>query len=282
VLQRPTINKVLVLLSGVLLAFFPFLSAAPVRADILEIPGTGACEVLLRGVAQAFNAKYPGHRVIVPATIGSSGGIRLVIGDQAILARVARPLKDQEKDLGLRYLVFARDMVVFAGGAKVTVKNLTKAQLVDVYTGKITNWRDLGGAPGPIRLLLRQPGDANLLIIRENLPLFRDIAFPADAKVIHTDPKMLNMLQKYKYSLGWVTFSSLKGVHSPVHPLALDGIAPTPGNARSHKYQLIDDYALVFKENRLNDLAISFIDFIFAKTAQQLMEQYGVIPVDKE
>jgi phosphate transport system substrate-binding protein len=279
---RSTINKFLGLLAGALLAFFPLLSPAPVHAGILEIPGTGACEVLLGAVAAAFNAGHPGHQVIVPPTIGSSGGIRLVVDDQAILARVSQPLKDREKAYGLRYLVFARDMVVFAGGAKVTVKNLTRAQLLDVYAGKITGWQELGGKPGPIRLLVRQPGDSNLLIIHEHLPAFQNISFSPSAKVVHTDPKMLEMLLKYHYSLGWLTFSALKGVHPPLHPLSLDGIAPTPENARSHKYPLICDYALVFKEERLHDLARSFIDFIFSKTAQQVMEQYGVMPVDKE
>jgi phosphate transport system substrate-binding protein len=279
---RSTITKFLGLLAGVLLALFPLFSPAPVQADILEIPGTGACEVLLGAVAAAFNTGHPGQRVVVPPTIGSSGGIRLVASDRAILARVAQPLKDQEKAYGLHYLVFARDMVVFIGGTKVTVKNLTRAQLLDVYAGKITDWQELGGKPGPIRLLLRQPGDSNLLIIHEHLPAFRNIAFPPSAKVVHTDPKMLEMLQKYHYSLGWVTFSSLQGVQPPLHPLALDGIAPTPENARSHKYPLICDYALVFKEDRLHDLARSFIDFLFSKTAQNVMEQYGVMPVDKE
>lgn len=255
---------------------------AQVSAAILEIPGTGACEVLLREVAAAYNARYPGQQVVVPPSVGSSGGIRLVASNQAVLARVAQPLNDKEKALGLQYLVFARDMVIFAGGAKVTVKNLTQTQLVDAYRGKISKWQDLGGAPGPIRLLVRQPRDSSLLVIREHLPVFKDIVFPPGAKVIHTDPKMLAMLQKYKYSLGWLTFSALKGAHSPIHPLALDGIAPTPENARSGKYQLLGDYALVFKEDRLNDLARSFLDFVFSQDGAQLLEQYGVIPVAKE
>ena len=160
-------KKGLGLSAGLLLSFFLSLLPSPVRADTLEIPGTGACEVLLRAVAEAFNAKHPEHRLIVPPTIGSSGGVRLVASDQAVLARVAQPLKDKEKAYGLRYLVFARDLVVFAGGAKVTVKGLTSAQLVDIYAGKIADWQELGGEPGPIRLLVRQPGDSNLLIIHE-------------------------------------------------------------------------------------------------------------------
>ena len=276
------IKGLLPLLGALLFFTLPFLGPQPVAAEVLEIPGTGACQVLLRGVARAFNAKYPDHRVIVPSSVGSSGGIRAVRSDRAILARVAQPLKDKEKNYGLKYLVFARDMVVFAGGAKVTVRNLTSAQLLDLFAGKITNWGELGGAPGLVRLLVRQPGDSSLQVIQEQLPAFRNIVFPHSSKSIHTDPKLLELAQKYKHSLCWLTFSALKGAHSPLYPLALDGITPTPENARLHKYKLLEPYALVYKEERLNDLARIFLDFIFSKECQQLMKQYGVLPVNKE
>ncbi|MEW6657624.1 MAG: substrate-binding domain-containing protein [Thermodesulfobacteriota bacterium] len=264
------------------LFLFPALFPAVVRADTLEIPGTGACEVLLRAVARAFTAKYPDHQVLLPPSVGTSGGIRAVRQDQAVLARVAQSQQGDQTTQGLQYRVFAQDMTIFAVGGKVTVKDLTSAQIVDVYTGKITDWRELGGDPGPIRLLARQPGDSNLKIIQENLPSFRNITYPPSAKVTHTDPKMLEMLQKYKYAIGWLTFSALKGAQTPVYPLALDGIAPTPETARSGKYKFLGPYALVYKEERLNNLARLFLDFIFSKECQQLMEQYGVIPVDKE
>jgi phosphate transport system substrate-binding protein len=278
------VRKVFGLSACLLLAFFLFLAFSPVAvgADMLEIPGTGACQVLLRAIAQAFAAKYPGQQVLIPASVGTAGGIRAVRQDQALLARVAQSRQGDQTSEGLKYLIFAQDMIIFAVGAKVTVKNLTSAQLIDVYAGKITDWRELGGDPGPIRVLARQPGDSSLKIIQEHQPAFRNITFPPSAKVTHTDFNMLEMLQKYKYSIGWLTFSALKGARTPVYPLALDGIAPTPENARSHKYKLLGPYALVYKEGRLNNLARLFLDFIFSKECQQLMEQYGVIPAEKE
>ena len=122
------ISKVLVLVA-ILLWLWP---PAGVAADVLEIPGTGACEVLLRSLAEAFNARHPEHRVVVPASIGTVGAMRLALSDQAVLVRVARPLIKEEKDQGLTYLPFARDMVVFAVGAKVPVRSITTAQLVDI------------------------------------------------------------------------------------------------------------------------------------------------------
>jgi len=275
-------RKVLTLATALFLAIFLFFGPLPVCADTLEIPGTGACEVLLQAVAAAFNKQHPGHQVTILPSIGTIGGMRRVINDEAVLVRVARPLIKEEKAQGLTYLPFARDMVIFTVGAKVPIRNITTAQLVDVYTGKIDTWQKLGGPPVPIRVLLRQPGDSSLRVVQKHLEAFLQIAFTPAAKVLYTDPDMLATLQKYTYSIGWVTFSSLKGAQPPIHPLSLDGIAPTPENAQSHQYKLIEEYALVFKEKQLNDLARRFLDFLFSQEGRAVMQHYGVIPVAKE
>jgi phosphate transport system substrate-binding protein len=152
---------------------------------------------------------------------------------------------------------------------------------VEVYTGKIKTWQALGGPQAPIRLLLRQPGDSSLLVIQKHIEAFRTITYDPAGKVPYTDPHMLAMLQKYHYSIGWITYSSLKGAQTPIYPLALDGIAPTPENAKAKKYKLLEEYALVFKEKQLNELARTFIDFLFAPEGKEVMERLGVMPAAK-
>lgn len=275
---RQGIGKVLGLVAILFWLWLP----SGVAADNLEIPGTGACEVLLAEVAAAFNARHPLHRVSVPRSIGTVGAMRLVLSDQAALVRVGRTLTPEEKDQGLTYLPFARDMVIFAVGAKVPVRGITTTQLVDIYTGKINTWQALGGPQAPIRLLLRQPGDSSLLVIQKHLEAFRTITFDPAGKVPYTDPDMLAMLQKYNYAIGWLTFSSLKRAKTPIYPLALDAVAPTLENAKSNKYKLLEEYALVFKKKRLNYLAKIFLEFLFSQEGKAVMEQLGAIPIDRE
>lgn len=251
-------------------------------ADAMEIPGTGACEVLLQGVAEVFNARHPESRVAVPPSIGTVGALRVVMSDQAVLVRVARPLTTEEKEQGLTYLPFARDMVIFAAGSKVPIRNITTAQLVEIYTGRITSWQALGGPNAPIRLLLRQPGDSSLLVIQKHLEAFRNMSFHPAAKLAYTDTKMLDLLHKYHYGIGWLTFSGLKKAQVPLYPLILNGVAPTLENARSQQYSLLEEYALVFKENRLDALAKSFLNFLFSQEGQKVMEQFGAIPLPQE
>ncbi len=274
---RRVINQIFVLGAVLLWPWLP----TPVSADVLEIPGTGACEALLRLEAKAFNARHPEHRVVVPPSVGSVGAMRLITSDQAVMVRVARPLTEEEKAQGLTYLPFARDRVVFAVGTRVPVRSLTTAQLVGIYAGQIKSWEALGGPHAPIRVLLRQPGDSSLLVIQKHLEAFRTIPFAPAGKVPYTDNDMLALLQKYDYAIGWLTFSSVRDARTPIYLLALDGVAPTPENARSGRYKLLEEYALVFKEKQLNPLAKSFIDFLFSEDGQAIMEQMGTIPVPK-
>jgi phosphate transport system substrate-binding protein len=122
-----------------------FLAYSKAYAEQLIIPGTGACEILLKELAKEFNAEHPEHEVVIPPSVGSTGGIRQVWEGEAELGRVARDFKKHELNYSLKRLVFARDMVVFVVGSKVGVTNLSAQQLADVFSGKIENWKQVGG-----------------------------------------------------------------------------------------------------------------------------------------
>ncbi|MBM4275013.1 MAG: hypothetical protein FJ134_11220 [Deltaproteobacteria bacterium] len=261
----------------VLLAFM----VSTARADTLSIPGSGVCEFLLHELAAGYNARHPGRQVIIPPSVGSKGGIRLVGSGEAVLGRVASNMKDNAKAYGLTYLPFARDAVVFAVGANVTVDNLSTEQIVGIYQGRITNWQEVGGRPGVIRVLVRQPGDSVLLQIGRRIPEFQTMTFPADSKMVHYGPEMGKMLGKYKLAIGMGAKSSLLNPELLIKPLGLDGIRPDPENMLNGKYPMLEDFALIFKENRLTPLARDFMDFIFSSSGQETMHKYGVIPLKK-
>lgn len=94
-------------------------SALPVpAAQTLVIPGSGDSQKLLRALVRAFEVSHPGTAIEIPESIGSSGGIKNVVTDNAELARVARPLNESERQAGLEYRAFAFSPVVFAAHLK--------------------------------------------------------------------------------------------------------------------------------------------------------------------
>src|ERR1044072_1840829 len=105
----------------------------------LSVVGTGDGIDLLRALGSAYMTEHPETNVIVPPSIGSGGGIAAVNAEKEVLARIARPLSDSEKDAGLVATPVFRLPSAFFVNRAVGVSGLTSAQLADIYRGKIDN-----------------------------------------------------------------------------------------------------------------------------------------------
>ncbi len=258
------------------------LTSTRVSGKELVIPGTGASEVILQELATAFNAENPGFEVVIPPSVGSGGGINLVTTGENILGRVARPLKKTEQNLGLKHLVFAKDMIVFAVGPKVGVDNLSSQQLADLYSGKISNWKEVGGNDAPVRLLIRDPADSAYGIIKQHLKPFQGIEFSPKAKVMFHDYEQVNALNKYSTVIGWISNSTLKIVDPSVKPIAIDDVAPAQQSVYDGNYALAFEYAFVYKEGQLRGIARRFINFVFSKKGNRILVREGLVPVNDQ
>lgn len=248
------------------------------RAEVLTIPGSGSPEFLLRELAAAFNARG-GDEIRVPPSIGSSSGIRAVESGAAILARVARPLKPGEAASGLCYLGFARDPVVFAVGALVDIVQLSAPQAADIFAGRIISWRGVGGGDLPIRVVIREPGDASRTAIEQGLPLFRNLPYGESAKLVNHDYEMVGMLDRFGTGIGFLPRSVLLSAKTAVKPLALDGTAATAANVAAGKYRLSADYGLVYRDGQLPGLARRFVDFVYSAAGRGVLEKIGATPL---
>lgn len=265
-----------------LVAFVIFGANTKVYAEQLIIPGTGANEVILQELAAAFNSENSEHEVIIPPSVGSGGGISLAGTGKNKLGRVARPFKDDELRYQLDYLPFARDMIIFVVGQRAGVRSLSSQQLAEVFTGKISNWQQVGGNDVRVRLLVREPRDSSLLILRQKLESFKDITFSAKAKMLFHDYEVVNGLNKYTSAIGWLTNSSMKNIQSDVVAIAIDDVSPTQENAYDGKYILTGEYALIYKRNTLDGLVRKFVDFIFSKKGSKILVDRGLVPINQQ
>jgi phosphate transport system substrate-binding protein len=246
----------------------------------LVIPGTGACEDILRSLAAAFNESNTDYEVIIPASTGSSGGIRSTGNDENIMGRVARAIKEDEEEYGLSYLAFAKDMVVFGVSDNVGINNLTTAQLLGIFSGTISNWNETGGNDSNINVFIREESDSSFLIIKENIPAFESLNFSENAQMFYHNYEMVDSLETFLNSIGWLTGSDLINAEN-ITAIAVNGVTPNKENVQDGTYNLSGEYAFVYKESKLNELANMFIDFVFSDTGEQIIEAAGLIALDK-
>lgn len=196
------------------------------------IPGSGSPEYVLAQLAKAFNARQSQHRVVVPPSTGTAGALRDVGEGISPVGRVGRLLKDDEsrQASSIIYIPLGRDPVVVVAGAGVTVRDIAAAQMVDIYTGKIGNWSELGGKAAPIRAVGRGNSDASRQALNRVIKPFKDITFAPTIKTVHLDPHLIALLDRYPTSLGFPNGAALVACTTRVVHLTLDGIAPTPEN----------------------------------------------------
>lgn len=247
----------------------------------LIIPGTGACQELLRDLAIAFNATEQEFKVVIPDTIGSGGGIKLVQNNEAVLARVARPLRDAETKSGLRYFPFARDAVVFAVGAKVETRKLSVDQLSSLFAGQKTFWTLENGHKQPIRVLKRQEGDSLIQLLRQQLPQFSKLQLSTDAKVAYRDSEMVELLDKYIYSIGFISRASTHNQDRRFHILSIADFPLTNASLQSRSYPLVLDYAFVLKDNHSSEKIDLFMTFVRSSQGRSIIESSGMIALEE-
>ncbi len=258
------------------LAAMTLVSAA--IAEDLEIPGSGNPEYVLSQLAKAFNDRQGQHRVTVPVSTGTAGALRDVAADTASLGRVGRPLKDDERSKGFQYLAIGRDPVVFAAGAGVTAHGISQEQALAAYGGKITDWRELGGKSGPIRAIGREVTDASRQAVGRIIKPFANMAFASNVKVVSLDPHLIELLDRFPTSLGFINKSALAACKTKIVTLALDGVMPTPKNVEQGRYPLWLEFGLIYKSDRLTPAGKAFIEFIQSPAGTRILREHGVLP----
>lgn len=258
------------LLLGVVASFFT-------QAETLVIPGSGNPEAVLNVLAQAFNKQQAQHTVVIPETTGSAGALRALEEGTATLARIGRPLKDAEKAKGIGFMSIGRDAVVIAAGAAVTATGITRQQLQEVYTGKTFDWRVLGGKAAPIRAIGRESTDASRQAINREFPEFATITLGENVKVVHLDPQMIELLDRFPTSLGFLNRSALSAAKSKLVFLSFDGVEPTAANVETGRYPLWLDMGLIYKEGASpGDAARAFLQFLQSPAGVKIRRDYGL------
>jgi phosphate transport system substrate-binding protein len=240
------------------------------------ISGTGDSYELLQAIAKAMMAKVSGVQIELPESIGSTAGIKAVVAGKANLARVARPLKEQEKELGLTQQLFANTPVVFAVNPDINgIDNITTEQILGIYSGKITDWSRLGVKPGKIYPLTREQGDSSLRILNEMLPGFADVNNP-NAKVMYLTPETVATLQGHKQTIGFVPLSAT--VNTNLKVLKINGIEPSIEKVLSGEYKYLIPLGVVYK-GQPQGFTKEFIDFLYSEDAKKIIKTMGAVPV---
>jgi phosphate transport system substrate-binding protein len=226
-------------------------------------------------MATLFSRQHPETAIEVPDSVGTSGGIKAVLAGQAELARTARPLRAEEKAAGLAETVFATAPVVFAVNPSVTgLPGLTAEQALAVFSGRVRDWSELGGAPGPVFPVCRKTPETSRDRLDAAIPGFADLDCRNQA-VAYSTPEAVSLVAAHPGAIGYFTLPAMAG--TPLRPLAFEGVAPTPENLGRGTYVLSVPFALAYKPP-LGPAAARFLAAFGQADARALLAQFGCLP----
>ena len=241
----------------------------------MSLCGTGDSQELLRTLGTAFEKANPGVAMVVPDSVGSDGGIKAAAAGECDFGRVARPLKDQEKELNLNYKVISFSPVVFVVDPATGVENLTSKQIVDIFSGKVAAWAEVGGKGGKIAVVNREAKDSSRGELNKHVEGFKAIENPVGADGGQKRPRPSNCSSKTPGAVGYLPAAMTKGLKLKV--VKVNGVAPTAANVLQGVYEIAAPFGLVWK-GELKPAANRFFQFIKSAEGKKIIIDYGPSP----
>lgn len=239
--------------------------------DVLRIPGTEAFHPMLVELADAFNAGHNDLEVVIPEPVGSRGGIKALLAGEAPLASVSRGLKENEATHGLVYRQFAESQVVFVVHPSVTgVTRLTKDQILGIYSGKVDNWKEVGGPDHKIYPITRDGGSTLKALLRY-FPAFGDIG-EIHAKETYNSEESADLASRYEYTIAYVPLGLIGD--TSLNVVEVEGLSPSPEDLNTVGKGVLIEYGLVHWSSP-DEKVESFFRFLATPTADAIIARHG-------
>lgn len=241
----------------------------------VSMSGSTSMEKLANAVAESFMEKYPNVTVTAEFT-GSSAGIESVLAGSVDIGNSSRNLKDDEKSAGAAENIVAIDGIAVVADPANKVEDLTKDQLVSIYTGETKNWSEVGGDDQAIVVVGREAGSGTRGAFEELLDI-------ADACVYANELDSTGaVMAKVASTPGAIGYVSLDVVDDSVKALKLDGVDATEENIKAGNYALSRPFVMATKgeisEQKTEVQAL--FDYLSSDEGKALIKSVGLITVD--
>jgi len=278
-MKRSNIIKTItgvILLAVITFAFMP----APKK---ITIKGSDTMVILAQKWAEVYMKSHP--EVTLQVTGGGSGtGISALINGATDICNASRPMKQSEKDqlkeryssLGIEIRCAKDGITVYLNEAN-PVKELSVKQLGGIYTGKIKNWKEVGGADADIKLYGRENSSGTYVFFQENV-VKGDYA--TSCQTLPGTAAVVNAVKNDKYGIGYGGAAYSKGIKQCLVKKddKSQAYAPTAETIKDGTYP-ISRFLYMYLRNRPTGEMKNYIDWILGPEGQKLVVEQGYFPV---
>ena len=239
------------------------------RAGI-TVAGSTSVEPFAELLAEEYMLQHPKSRIYVQGG-GSTAGIEAVRTRAAQIGMSSRSLITEEKDL---YAVtIAKDAIAIIIHPKNPVQDLSLDKVRQVFSGKIRNWKELGGYPHPIVLVTREEGSGTREAFQKLAMGKEEISL--EALVQDSNGAIRQVVSSDQNAIGYI---SLGLINEKVRPLKISNVEPSLNNIEKGRYTLVRPFLFVFDGEPIGE-AKSFLEFVMSPEAQKLLSKEGLVTI---
>ena len=252
--------------------------AGTVFAESIVIKGSTTVLPVAQAALEAYMKANPGVNISLSGG-GSGEGIKALIDKSANIANSSREIKGNEVELakskGVNPVetIVAVDAIVPIVNPRNKVANLTIDQLSQIYQGKITNWKEVGGDNLQIVVVSRDSSSGTFEAWSE-MVLHKAKVAPR-AQMQASNGAIVQAVSKNKYAIGYI---GLGYIDKAVRPLTVNGVQATTATALSKEFPIARPLYMYTSGKPAGETA-KFIDFILSPAGQKLVAGAGYVPL---
>jgi phosphate transport system substrate-binding protein len=233
--------------------------------------GSTSMEKVIGYLSEAFMQENPNVKVTYNPT-GSGSGIEAVGKGSCDIGLASRDLTDDEKSSGLTQTTIAVDGIAMIVNPDNGVDDLTIDQIAQIYTGQITNWKDVGGSDGDIVVIGREAASGT----RDGFETITDTK--DKCKYAQELTSTGDVIQTVAGNPNAIGYASLADLNDSVKAIKVGGVAPTEDTVKDGSYKIQRNFNLITKDGtKLSDVAQAFFDYCTGSDAGQYISKAGAV-----
>lgn len=269
----------LVVVIWTLLAACGIFPATALAEAVVKIGGTGSAMGAMKQLAVEYEKSYPGTNIQVLPSLGSSGGIKAVLGNGIDLAVASRPLTKSEQQQGAVAMEYAKSPFVFVTNPKIKKNDISVRELEAFYNNATSNWPD----GSRIRLILRPENDSDTRLLSSISPTMEQAVKAALSRpgmiMAITDQESSEAIARIPGALGGATLTEIISEKLPLNVLSFNGVQPSTKTISDGTYPLVKSLYLVTSPNSSAE-AWKFIAFVRSLTGRKILTKTGNLVVE--
>ena len=247
-------------------------SAETTLSGVVNTNGSTSMESVIKILSEAFSQENPEVEVKYSGS-GSGAGVTSAIEGTADLGLASRELKAEEEEQGAVAHVVALDGVAVVVNPENAVEDLTVEQIAKIFTGEITNWKDLGGADAEIAVYGREAGSGTR-------GAFEEIVGVVDGcKYLNEYSSTGDVIGNVASNPNAIGYASLSAVGDNVKAVKVGGVECSEATVQDGTYAIQRPFIMITKDGtQLSEAAQAFLDFATSEAVGDLIKQAGAVP----